>query len=108
MLTIQIVSSHMMYIIADHHTYFIEYLCKFIKVFQQVHLLTTVLSWIRQWIESEEEVVNFQDLTNLLNNTMVIRNMRENLTYFIYITEYWKLLYAIYIRYVGLESVFDA
>ena len=100
MLMIQTISSHMMYLIADHHTYFVEYLCKFIKVIQPIHLLTTVLSWIRQWIESEEEIVNFQDLTHILNNTMSARNIRENVTHLTYISEYWQLIYAIYMRYV--------
>ena len=63
-------------------------------------VLITVLTLIREWVESEEEIITVKDISMIISKTNDIRILPESVLYIYIITEYWNFIYAVYIRYV--------
>ena len=94
------IATHITFITADYRSAFIKFLCDFFKSITRAELLTTVLHYIREWVEGEVDIMNMKDLSDLLMYSHRIRSLSDSVVYIGIIEEYWQLIYSIYKRYV--------
>lgn len=100
LLLIKLLAKNMKQLDENSHNIFIRYICDFFQTVQRAELLITVLSLIREWVESEEEIITVKDISMIISKTNDIRILPESVLYIYIITEYWNFIYAVYIRYV--------
>lgn len=106
LLLIKLLAKNMKQLDEKSHNNFIVFICDFIKKVQRAELLTTVLSLIREWLESEEEIITVKDVSLIINKTNDIRSLPESVMYICIITEYWDFIYDVCVRYVFFSSFF--
>lgn len=100
LLLIKLLAKNMKQLDENSHNIFIRYICDFFQTVQRAELLITVLTLIREWVESEEEIITVKDISMIISKTNDIRILPESVLYIYIITEYWNFIYAVYIRYV--------
>lgn len=100
LLLIKLLAKNMKQLDDNSHNNFIRFICDFFQNVQRAELLTTVLVLIREWVESEEEIVTVKDISMIISKTNDIRSLPESVLYICIITEYWNFIYAVCIRYV--------